>query len=533
MAGNPDATVPDSRTDESLDSEHISDHNNLHAQHNLWTGVRKTDYVKVDGSQPPTADMPLGSNKITGLADGTAATDAASKGQVDTALALKASTSHKDTHKTGGSDALTVSDLLDAIARVTVSKAGVDVGSRRTINFIEGTNVTFTITDDSGNEEIDITINAALTGGTVSNAGFIIVASDDAPTAVKNAADYTCDGVDDDVQINAALVDAAPLASRSGPVGAEQRGRVLLTGGQFVIESPILMYTGTTLWGSGNLTQLVNTNITSSAGAGTNIATIKLFDTNTHLVEVGHLWIDGNWASGGNNSHGIAFETGSGTHSAYPDTNPDADIKIHDLLITGHDNAGTRHGIFLDDDMRGSIIDRVQIRSCSGNGIYLLASPDSHISNVHIGTIDGSGIVLAGGNNKVMNCKAYYCDSWGLDVQSGRCTIGSFESQDNANGVRLSANHINASGIVIDTSNTEGIYIDGDHIHADAVVFLRASGRYASQTRGCYMQAGSTNCHAKISVDPSNITTERGGTWTGTANFIRISDGSTLYTVGA
>jgi hypothetical protein len=66
---------------------------------------------------------------------------------------------HKDSHKTGGSDAFTVSDLLDAIARVTVRKnTGANIGSRRRLNFIEGSNITLTIADDAVDEEIDVTI---------------------------------------------------------------------------------------------------------------------------------------------------------------------------------------------------------------------------------------------------------------------------------------------------------------------------------------------------------------------------------------
>jgi len=53
---------------------------------------------------------------------------------------------------------------LSANARVAVSKnSGATVGTRRRINFIEGTSITLTITDDSGNEEVDVTI--ASSGG--------------------------------------------------------------------------------------------------------------------------------------------------------------------------------------------------------------------------------------------------------------------------------------------------------------------------------------------------------------------------------
>jgi hypothetical protein len=51
-------------------------------------------------------------------------------------------------------------------ARTAVNKnSGATVGTRRRLNFIEGTNVTLTVADDAGNEEVDITI-AASGGGT-------------------------------------------------------------------------------------------------------------------------------------------------------------------------------------------------------------------------------------------------------------------------------------------------------------------------------------------------------------------------------
>ncbi len=360
----------------------------------------------------------------------------------------------------------------------------------------------------------------------------ITVASTDAPTAVQNSADYVCDGVDDEVQINNALEAAAALSTRDGPAAGTQRGTVELSGGRFEIDAPILMRTGTRLTGQGYLTELRANNITSSSGAGSNVAMIKLYDTGTHLVEVDHMWLNGDWAGGGSTCHGIAFETGSGTHSTYPDTNPDANIRIHSMYIYAF-TTGTRHGIFLDDDMRGSDISNIQMRSISGNGIYLLGSPDSRIAQVHIGTVTGSGIVIAGGNCELTNCKTFYCDSWGFSITSGRQALSSCQSQDNANGFDLNSNHITASSLLADTHSGTALRIDGDHVRCSAVVFHRSGGRYGTGSVGANMVSGSTNCHADIVVDPSSITTEYSGTWTGTANWIRISDGTSLYTVGS
>lgn len=54
---------------------------------------------------------------------------------------------------------------LNNNARVAVRKnSGANVGIRRRLNFIEGSGITFTITDDSGSEEVDITVDSTATG---------------------------------------------------------------------------------------------------------------------------------------------------------------------------------------------------------------------------------------------------------------------------------------------------------------------------------------------------------------------------------
>lgn len=65
-------------------------------------------------------------------------------------------------------NAARIASVLDSNARTAISVAGVDKGVRRKINFVGGTNVTITATDDSSNEEVDVTINAASGGGGVS-----------------------------------------------------------------------------------------------------------------------------------------------------------------------------------------------------------------------------------------------------------------------------------------------------------------------------------------------------------------------------
>jgi hypothetical protein len=75
---------------------------------------------------------------------------------------------HKNRHISGGADSFLTfgaPDLLDGIARITVRKnTGANVGSRRRINFIEGTGISFTITDVGGSEEVTVRVDATGAG---------------------------------------------------------------------------------------------------------------------------------------------------------------------------------------------------------------------------------------------------------------------------------------------------------------------------------------------------------------------------------
>lgn len=75
-----------------------------------------------------------------------------------------APSAHQSSHQSGGGDALTGN--VDANARVGTRKNS--AGStflRRRLNFIEGSNVTITVTDDSTDEEVDVTISSTGGGG--------------------------------------------------------------------------------------------------------------------------------------------------------------------------------------------------------------------------------------------------------------------------------------------------------------------------------------------------------------------------------
>ena len=95
--------------------------------------------------------------------------------------------------RSDGTDVAFGSGILDNNAKVAVNKnSGATVGTRRRINFIEGSNVTLTIADDSGNEEVDVTIAASASGGGPTFATDVVTGS---TTVIANGSDTTLNTV--------------------------------------------------------------------------------------------------------------------------------------------------------------------------------------------------------------------------------------------------------------------------------------------------------------------------------------------------
>jgi hypothetical protein len=105
----------------------------------------------------------LGSGTLAEL--NSAVTDAT----LDDSSASRTPTSHASSHQNGGGDEISVAGLSGELADaqpVAVSKnSGAIVGTRSELNFIEGANITLTIADDAGSDEVDITIAASGGGG--------------------------------------------------------------------------------------------------------------------------------------------------------------------------------------------------------------------------------------------------------------------------------------------------------------------------------------------------------------------------------
>lgn len=363
-------------------------------------------------------------------------------------------------------------------------------------------------------------------GGTFS--AQVIVASNDASTEVKDAADYVCDGTADQTEINAAILDATQLASRGGPAGGDQRGAVQLTGGRFNISAAILMRTGVTLQGSGLLSEVRAVSMTATG-------MIMNFDTNTHMTLVRDLWLNGNYASGGTTSSGFHYVGVAGGNSMNDDpaSGNDPQCRISGVSVYGFRNNANRNGMKFEADMRGTMVYDCYLREIGGHAIWFTASPDSFINQVFIGGVDGKGIYIQGANVSIADSKVFYTDDWGVECTSGYAKLSNVEAQDCLNGFRLAGANLTATGILADTIDVTGIEIAANGVQLNGFTVAHRSGaRYVNMNTGLVFTGTPNNCTVVGRVDSTNITTKTSGASNGAANFVRVTGGSTLLAVG-
>jgi hypothetical protein len=200
--------------------------------------------------------------------------------------------------------------LLDNNARVAVNKnSGAVVGTRRRLNFIEGTNVTLTIADDAGNEEVDVTIAAA--GGGGSGLSVVLITGNSGNANIAAAPSETWQVLSADATANATTTYATVMTTSNLAAGTYSyryqivyRSTVTTTGVKFRLDFSgtvtrvrnrrMLATTGTTqATGVADSTANVNagslmeayTNITDAADLGPNAGVSATTDDQYETIE--------------------------------------------------------------------------------------------------------------------------------------------------------------------------------------------------------------------------------------------------------
>jgi len=300
-----------------------------------------------------------------------------------------------------------------------------------------------------GNANIDGSLNAA-TGRTAT----FTVAATDSSTQSKAQADYVCDGLNDQVQIQAAI-DALPYM----PSMASYAGRVQLTEGNYHISAPIIMDKGADEpWG------------VWLAGSGQNMT---------------YIWLD-------NNSDCNMIELVTRGYDC------DGWKYITDLTLRGNKaNQTTGSGIYQAITGGGGHWDkffyRVFVNDCKDYGIYIEDSWGQRIVDCLTENCGGTGLYMKSSQGYISNLFSAYNGSFGIYL-NGVISLSGFETRDSG------ASGLSASGLVqvtnghIQTWNQNagtayGLYYPGLGGHFSNITIDGADG--ANTTQGVFLSGAS------------------------------------------
>jgi len=327
-------------------------------------------------------------------------------------------------------------------------------------------------------------------------------------------ADYTCTGTADQTTIATAIA-ALPASG----------GRVLLSDGTFNVTGTIALSTGDCLEGQGFGTIID----VQSGWSGSNTGVITLANTSVHATQIKNMTI--RCTSRGTNVDGIYINNSGGSFTAAPNTSPDTQHRIDNILILAPSGCGIRStGSSTDAETaastnsstitsssgnaRGTWISNIFVFFAGRNGL-LWHSPDSFISDFVTGDSQRSGIVMRGGNVRYSNLKSYYSTWHGVVMSGNRNEVATVEAQDTTlTGFLILGDEITASGLASDSCGNggvgDGMYISGSYCNVEGVIYDRAPSANVGRTRyGITFGGNGTTTGIKnnimLSIDATNF----------------------------
>lgn len=234
--------------------------------------------------------------------------------------------------------------------------------------------------------------------------GVIVVAANDTPQAWKQGADYVCDGVADEVQIQAAL----------DKVAAYGGGQVFLATGAYSISAKLTIDDGVWLCGGGNQTILtlangvndsILQNTTRSAGGDSNI-------------RISDMRFDGNKSN----------NTTSGSDEGVVDM-----ILVSNLVIQGIE--------IVEADMVALSIS--ECNTVDVSGCYIATADKDGIAVV----LESFDVIIA--NNIIFSCGVVTGDNSAIEIQDGtyNCILSNNVIDSCAYGIEVTSHATGAGGL--------------------------------------------------------------------------------------
>lgn len=327
-------------------------------------------------------------------------------------------------------------------------------------------------------------------------------------SARPNATTLDLGGINATGAVDVTAAIQAAIDRIDATIGSDGGGTVELPAGIFLVGT-LQLRNHVMLVGQGDGTVL-------KAKANIGGPVLKNAADGDRFFGVMNLRIDGNKAnqSTGSGRHGIHFNCPSTSPQEYADSF----LKIFNVTVKDCKEDGIKL------EGRGETkVSLVNVRDVDGVG-YNLAMPDSDFNLCGAGNCGKQGFLITGPNNRLSNCKAYYCGNVDGSVGHGfqvegthSVTLINCEAQDNNfHGFYFhTAQRVTALGCNAD-SNNAGHNSDSDRsgngFQLDAATDcqvtgysrdrgLVASGNTRQQKYGLGMANGAANLKANLEMD--------------------------------
>lgn len=251
-----------------------------------------------------------------------------------------------------------------------------------------------------------------------------VVASSSATEEFKSQADYVCDGVTDEEEINAAIADCISYG-----------GTVVLSDHLFYVSSPVLITGRVDLVGQGQS----NSVIIAASGANCDVVQVS---GSVNGISLRHLKIDGNNARGGGAGNtagkGLVLTGGSGvilddvgvinTAEENIYTASGSVYTFRNVNCSGAGNAASdKVGISMN-ACSGARFDRTNVVYATGTGILMSGCSDIHCTTTTVDMCNvgatGYGWTISQGNGHLIGCSVGACGSDGVHAGGGLYITG-------------------------------------------------------------------------------------------------------------